>query len=235
MQQRTSSSGVAPGVALVAGILAVIGSFLSWAKASVPQGGLSVAAKGIDGWEGKATIVGGVILLVGGISALTGQAGARQRLRVSALIGGAMAAGVGIYTAITAKDQVIDSAASEIAKELSVTLEQAKAAVHQAIDQGALKIGLELGIFVVIGAGVIGIVAAVAATMSGGEVSPSAMGMPAATATGAGLTSWAAAPPPPQPEMPAAPPPESPWAAPSPTAPPVPPAEHVPPEDPGQQ
>ena len=121
MQQRTSSAGVAPGIALAAGILAVVGSFLSWAKASVSQGGLSVSAKGIDGWEGKATIVGGVILLIGGISALTGQPGARQRLRLSALIGGAIAAGVGIYTATTAKDQVIDGAASEDLRKSSVS------------------------------------------------------------------------------------------------------------------
>lgn len=236
MQQRASSGGVAPGIAVVGGILAVIGSFLSWAKASVPQGGLSVSAQGVDGWEGKATIVGGVILLVGGISAMTGQAGARRRLRASALIGGAIAAGVGIYTATTAKDQVIDGAASEIAKQLSISVEAAKAAVHQAIDQGALKIGLELGMFVVIGAGVIGIVAALAAMMGGADVAPSALGTPATAATGLGMTNWAAVtPPPPQPSLPDAPPAESPWATPEPRPSPEPPADPGRPEDSGQR
>ncbi len=238
MQDRTSSGGLAPGIAVVAGALAAIGSFLAWAKASVPQGGLSVSAKGIDGWEGKATILGGAILLVGGISALAGQAGARQRLRLSALIGGAIVAGVGVYTATTAKDQVIDGAASEIAKELSISVEQAKAAVHTAIDQGALKIGLDLGLFLVIGAGIIGIVAGVLAMMGGGDVASSSMGMPAATATGAGMTNWAAATPrqPEMPPAPAAPAAESPWAtSPPPPAPAEPSAEPAPPEDPGQQ
>ncbi len=236
MQQRASSAGVAPGIAVVGGILAVIGSFLAWAKASIPQGGLSVSAKGIDGWEGKATIVGGVILLVGGISALSGQAGARQRLRASALIGGAIAAGVGIYTATTAKDQVIDGAASEISKELSISVEAAKAAVHTAIDQGALKIGLELGIFLVIAAGVIGIIAALAAMMGGADVASSTLGVPTATATGVGMTNWAATtPPPPQPGLPDAPPAESPWAMPAPQPSPEPPADPGRPEDSGQR
>lgn len=220
MQQRTSSGGVAPGLAVVGGIVAVIGSFLSWAKASA--GGFSVAAKGVDGWEGKATIVGGVILLVGGISSLVGQSGARGRLRASALIGGVIAAGVGVYTATTAKDQVIEGAASEIAKELGVTVEQAKAAVNQAIDQGALKIGLEIGIFLVIAAGLIGIVAAILA-MTSRESAPAGTGISTATAiaTGTGMTDWAAGAPPPP--MPAAPPAEPPWTPPA------------PPEDSGQQ
>ncbi len=236
MQQRASSGGVAPAIAVVGGILAVIGSFLAWAKASVPQGGLSVSAKGIDGWRGKATIVGGVILLVGGISALTGQAGARQRLRASALIGGAIAAGVGIYTATTAKDQVIDGAASEISRELSISVEAAKAAVHQAIDQGALKIGLELGLFLVIAAGVIGIIAAVASMMGGAEVASSALGMQTATTTGLGMANWAATtPPPPQPGLPEAPPAESPWATPAPQPSPEPPVDPGRPEDSGQR
>ena len=100
--------------------------------------------------------------------------------------------------------------------------------MHRAIDLGALKIGLELGIFLVIGAGIIGIVAAIVAMMGGGEVTPPAMGMPTATAAGAGMTNWAAGTtPPPPPAMPTVPPAESPWA--------TPPPQPAPPEDPGQQ
>ena len=55
MQQRSSGATAAGALAVVGGALAVIGSFLSWANASAGQ--FTVSAKGIDGWEGKATII----------------------------------------------------------------------------------------------------------------------------------------------------------------------------------
>jgi hypothetical protein len=78
MQQPRSSGGVtAAALAVVGGVVAMAGSLLSWAKASV--GPSSFSAKGIDGWEGKVTIVAGVVMLVVGASALVGAEGARAR------------------------------------------------------------------------------------------------------------------------------------------------------------
>jgi hypothetical protein len=214
MEQRSSGSNAAGSIAVVGGLLAVIGSFLTWANASA--GRFAVSAKGIDGWEGKATIVGGIVLLVGGITAFT--RGSPDPLKGLGLLGGSVVAGVGIYTAVTAKDRVIDGAASEIARRLGVTLEQARTAVSQAVDSGALKIALDTGLYIVIAGGLLGIVAGLLAMRS----KPAAPAMPAA-AGGTGLTGWAA---------PAAP------ATPSPTptpggenAPPAPP--EPPPPDPG--
>jgi hypothetical protein len=214
MEQRSSGSNAAGSIAVVGGLLAVIGSFLTWANASA--GRFAVSAKGIDGWEGKATIVGGIVLLVGGITAFT--RGSSDPLKGLGLLGGSVVAGVGIYTAVTAKDRVIDGAASEIARRLGVTLEQARTAVSQAVDSGALKIALDTGLYIVIAGGLLGIVAGLLAMRS----KPAAPAMPAA-AGGTGLTGWAA---------PAAP------ATPSPTptpggenAPPAPP--EPPPPDPG--
>jgi hypothetical protein len=214
MEQRSSGTNAAGSIAVVGGLLAVIGSFLTWANASA--GRFAVSAKGIDGWEGKATIVGGIVLLVGGITAFT--KGSSDPLKGLGLLGGIVVTGVGIYTAVTAKDRVIDGAASEIARRLGVTLEQARTAVSQAVDSGALKIALDTGLYIVIAGGLLGIVAGLLAMHS----KPAAPAMPAG-AGGTGLTGWAA---------PAAP------AKPSPTptpggenAPPAPP--EPPPPDPG--
>jgi hypothetical protein len=175
-------------MAVAGGLLTVIGSFLSWATASAGQ--FTVSAKGIDGWEGKATIFGGIVLLIGGIAAF--RTGSADPLKRPGLLGGIVATGVGTYTAVTAKDQVIDGAASEIAKTLSIGLEQARAAVNQAVDSGVLKIALDVGLFMVIAGGVIGIVAGLLAVFT--KTSP-APGLPAAVG-GVGLTGWAAPPAP---------------------------------------
>jgi hypothetical protein len=172
-------------MAVAGGLLVVIGSFLSWANASAGQ--FTVSATGIDGWEGKATIFGGILLLIGGIAAF--RKGGADPLKRPGLLGGIVATGVGTYTAVTAKDQVIDGAASEIAKTLGIGLEQARAAVNQAVDSGALKIGLDIGLFMVIAGGVIGIVAGLLAMSTKTPPMPAAAG-------GVGLTGWAAPPAP---------------------------------------
>lgn len=228
MEQRSSGTNAAGSIAVLGGLLAIIGSFLSWANATA--GRFAVSAKGIDGWEGKATIVGGILLLIGGITVFTN--GSFDPLKRLGLLGGVVVAGVGIYTAVTAKDRVIDGAANEIARRLGVTVEQARVAVNQAIDSGALKIALDIGMFIVIAGGVLGIVAGLLAMRS----KPAAPAMPAA-AGGVGLTGWAV------PAAPAAPSPTenppTPWPTtaptPEPSAPPAPPSAppEPPPSDPG--
>jgi hypothetical protein len=228
MEQRSSGTNAAGSIAVVGGLLAVIGSFLTWANASA--GRFAFSAKGIDGWEGKATIVGGIVLLVAGINAFT--KGSSDPVKRLGLLGGMVVAGVGIYTAVTAKDRVIDAAANAIAARLGVTVEQARIAVNQAVDSGALKIALDIGLFIVIAGGVLGIVAGLLAMRS----KPAAPAMPAA-AGGVGLTGWAAPPAPatPSPTEPAPTPWPTPAPTPEPSPPPAPPTAppEPPPSDPG--
>lgn len=220
-------------MAVAGGLLAVIGSFLSWATASAGQ--FTVSATGIDGWEGKATIVGGIVLLIGGIAAF--RRGSADPLKRPGLLGGIVATGVGTYTAVTAKDQVIDGAASEIAKTLGIGLEQARVAVNQAVDSGVLKIALDVGLFMVIAGGVIGIVAGLLAmsTKTPAPAMPSAAG-------GVGLTGWAAppapgTPPPPpssgDPNAPTSTAALSPWVTPNPVPEPPKASQETPPADSG--
>jgi hypothetical protein len=190
MQRSRSSGGVTAAVlAVVGGVVAVAGSLLAWAKASV--GASSFSAKGIDGWEGKVTIVAGAVMLAVGASALVGAEGARARLRVSAIAGGVAAVGVGIYTALTATDQIVDSAASEIASELGVPVEQARSTVQAAVDHGLLQLSLQVGLYLVIAGGVLGIVAGILAIVTRAPVPA----MPAQPVSSSGSPDAAPLPP----------------------------------------
>ncbi|MEW6058676.1 MAG: hypothetical protein AB1551_00785 [Actinomycetota bacterium] len=183
MEQRTSSGGLAPALAILGGVLVMAGSVLDWATASA--GGFSTSAKGINGWEGKVTIVCGISMVIAGVSSFVGATGGKNRLRVSALVGGAGAAAISIYSAMSAEDQVIDGVATELAKQQAVAVEIARAAVQEAIDRGQFAVSLEIGIYLVIVGGIIGIVAAILAMMSRSAA-------PRAPAPAAGLTGWSA-------------------------------------------
>jgi len=215
MQERSQAGRLGGALAVLAGVAAVVGSILSWTERSVT--GFSATAKGINRWEGKATILGGVILLVGGIGALAAP-GARALLRATAIVGGGIAAGFGIYAALTAKDQVIDDAASEIGKQLGIPLNQARTALQEAIDQGALKISLEVGLYLVIAGGLVGIAVGLLA------LARRASSPPLATPSGAGLTGWTTPAPPVSPSsslsVPGEPFPDV-WATPVPPPPPT--------------
>lgn len=252
MQQRSGGGSIAPAIAVLGGILAALGSISNWAKASA--GSFSASAKGIAGWEGKITIVAGLVLIGAGVWALAGTAGSKKGIRGSALVGGLLATGVATYTALTPKDwaPVIESATSEIAKQLAIPVATARAAVQQAINRGDLKVSLAVGIYIVIAGGILGIVAAALAGMSRVsevEAVPGAPpgGVPDApgvAAPGAGLTGWSAPPPAPPAPAPPTPTETSPWAAPAPTPTGTspwatsPPPEHEPPnpvaEEPGE-
>lgn len=185
-------------LALTGGIAAVVGSALAWVELSI--GPMSQRARGIDGWEGKAAIVGGVVMLAPAIGGFVGSTDAGTRLR-TALIGGLIAAGVGTYTALTVDDQVLEAAA-----EANVPT----AIVRDAIASGSLQTSLEGGLYIVIAGGALGMIAGILAFGARANVPR----VPAGGTEGAGLTGWAA---PvhrttPDPTAPAA----SPWVPPSP-------------------
>jgi hypothetical protein len=213
IEQRVSSAGLAPTLAVVGGILAIAGSVLNWATFSA--GGFSVSAKGIDGLDGFLTIICGVLLLTAGVATFTGMIGGKSRLRVSALVGGLGAAGIGLYDALTAEHRLIEEAADALAHQLGIAVDAARTAVQQAINQGQIAVSVDVGLYVVIAGGIIGIVAGILAMTS----------VPARARTpspGSGLTGWyAPAPLPPPPPMPVSAPTErsSPWAIPEPTPP----------------
>jgi hypothetical protein len=144
-------------LALAGGVLAVVGSLLVWAEVSA--GPFTEQAKGIDGWEGKAAIVSGVVMVAAGIRVLAGSHQAMARLRPSAAIGGLVALGVGLYTTLTIREQLIEALAREIPR----------ADVERALDSGLLELTIGIGLYLVIAGGVQGVVAALIALGSRDE------------------------------------------------------------------
>ena len=166
MQGRAVLAGA---LALAGGVLAVVGSFLPWAEVSA--GPFTEQSKGIDGWEGKAAIIAGAVMVAAGIRVLAGSHQAMARLRPGAAIGGLVAAGVGVYTALTIRDQLIDAAASELPR----------AEVERALDSGLLQLTIAIGLYLVIAGGVQGVVAALVTLGSRDEPVDS---------SGSGLRGW---------------------------------------------
>jgi hypothetical protein len=137
----------------------------------VSAGPFTEQSMGIAGWEGKATIVAGAVMIAAGIRVLAGSHQAMARLRPSAAIGGVAAAGVGLYTAVTIRDQLVEAVATDLPR----------AEVERALDSGLLELTIGVGLYLVIAGGVQGIVAAIVAMGSRDEpVDPS----------GAGLRGW---------------------------------------------
>jgi hypothetical protein len=191
MQGRAVLAGA---LALAGGVLAVVGSFLPWAEVSA--GPFTEQAKGTDGWEGTAAIIAGAVMVAAGIRVLAGSHQAMARLRPGAAIGGLVAAGVGVYTALTMKDQLVDAAATELPR----------VEVERALDNGVLRLTIAIGLYLVIAGGIQGIVAALVALSHRDEpVAPSGVGLRGWSRTGADAPR--VPPTPPQmPDVPATPP-----------------------------
>ena len=173
MNRRASIAGV---LALVGGMAAAIGSFLPWAEISA--GPFSEQARGIDGWEGKAAIVAGLVMIVAGARVVAGSERAVARMRPGAAIGGLVAFGVGLYTALTAREQLLDAAQGQVPR----------AEVERALDSGLLELSIAIGLIVVIAGGAQGILAAL---LSIGASEPTTLAV-----SGGGLRGWSAPPDP---------------------------------------
>jgi hypothetical protein len=172
-------STLAASLALAGGVAAGVGSFLTWAEISA--GPLTERASGVSGWEGKATLVAALVMITGAVRVFIGAYDALDRMRPSALIGGLVAAGVGTYTALTAKDQLLDAAQSELPRSV----------VQEALDSGLLVLSISVGLWVVIAGGALGVLAAIVSSDGSRGRLPG---------SGGGLTGWSApvpAPPPP--------------------------------------
>jgi hypothetical protein len=192
MSGRASIAGV---LALVGGLAAVVGSFLPWAEVSA--GPFTQQLKGIDGWEGKGAVVAGLLMIVAGARVVAGSNRAITRMRPGAAIGGLVAFGVGLYTALTAREQLLDATQGQLPR----------AEVERALDSGLLELSIAIGLIVVIAGGAQGILAALLSIGVSEPAPPPASGGglrgwsndPSSGASGPAPTAGAPAPLPPPP------------------------------------
>ena len=208
MQASTPSSSPSPSalIGLVAGVVIAIGAFLPWAKETAL--GNAENAAGFDGWEGKVCLIAGAGIAIRSFLAM--RQGRTRQIATAVLIGGIIATGVAVYTAVTAKDQFRDALASELVSQ-GVLPDEATAstAVQAAIDDGQVTVSISFGLYVVIIGGVAAI-AAGAMGLTSKPVSTPSGGVPAGLADPSGGFSSPAGgfgSPAPTPSAPSAPPP----------------------------
>src|SRR4029453_8724452 len=102
---------------------------------------------------GTRALIAGAVMVAGGIRVLAGSHQAMARLRPGAAIGGLVAAGVGAYTALTIRDQLVDAAATPLPR----------AEGGGALENGVLQLRIAIGLYLVNAGGIQGIVAALVA------------------------------------------------------------------------
>ncbi|HET7929572.1 MAG TPA: hypothetical protein VFM40_08485 [Actinomycetota bacterium] len=174
---------VAGILGVVGGALLAVGSFLTWAE--VTGGGTSVTAKGVDGSDGYITLIAGVVAVVAGVMMARGT---RRVLAVLVILAGLVGGGIGLYDALTAKDSVLDAAAEELAPTFGATAQQVRSVLDQAIDAGQLSVSVSIGLYVVIGGGVVALVGGILGLRDAGEPAvpgrTTALAAPAATVRG---------------------------------------------------
>jgi hypothetical protein len=165
-------STLAATLALAGGVAAGVGSFLAWAEISA--GPFTEQARGIDGWEGKATLIAGIVMAGGAVRVFLQRPRAASGLALRGVVGGVVALGIALYTAATARDQLLDAAETQLGRGQA----------ERALDSGLLELSLAFGLFVVIAGAIQGIL--------GGLLSFGAR--EEAGISGRGLTGWSAPP-----------------------------------------
>lgn len=184
--ESVTPTPVAGILGVVGGALLALGSFLTWAE--VTGGGTSVTAKGVDGSDGYITLFAGLVAVVAGIMMARGT---RRVLAVLVILAGIVGGGIGLYDALTAKDSVLDAAAEELAPTFGASAQEVRAALDQAIDAGQLSVSISIGLYVVIGGGVVALVGGIVGLRDAGEHAA-----PAQTTTPAPPASTIGGPPP---------------------------------------
>src|SRR5205085_1687464 len=193
-----SASPLPAVLAIVGGLLVILGSFLTWfsvtADASALGGGsATISVNGMDG-DGTITLVAGIVLVILGIVMFVMRGRNLTAISIIALLGGVVAALVAVYDITTAKSNATDSVASTIAAQShgQVSADQAR----QVLTLVHFNISVGIGVILVAIAGVVGAIggalgirASRMAATPGGAVAvtpPPYASPPAETASAAG-------------------------------------------------
>jgi Tryptophan-associated transmembrane protein (Trp_oprn_chp) len=160
--ERTSLPIAAVAIIVVGGAIAIIGSVLTWFKATITadlssfgQGSqsFSQSGKGLD-IDGVATLIAAVVAIAAALLVLILRDRAtRTILGIVAILGGLVAAGFATYDLITGRDQILNG------------LREAATGVpiDRLLATGLLRLDItpQFGIFMVIAGGVIAIIGGV--------------------------------------------------------------------------
>jgi hypothetical protein len=154
------------------GLIAVVGSFLPWAKVSVnlSQFGAANFSESVGGLEadGWFTLIAGLVLIAIGIAAYRKMASSGTALGVIGIIAGLAAAGTAIYDITSIESATTDDFANAASGTAGASAEQ----LRQFIEQLDLQVSLQIGIILAAIGGLAGLVGAVMILMRRSSSTP---------------------------------------------------------------
>jgi hypothetical protein len=162
---RSTTTNVGLLLLLIAGVLFLIGAFVTAATVTIQ--GQSQTATLWDGWEGKASLILGIVLLATGVGIWA------MRERVNRRAVGALIAVVGLAATIfalvkilTVESEAVNAACAAAAAQQGVPVAAAKQAVQRLFDSGIASVSTGLGLYLVIIAGILTIASGVVLAMT---------------------------------------------------------------------
>jgi hypothetical protein len=156
--------GFAEAAVVLGGIAAVVGSLLEWFKIRVGLPGASgpflgartTAQSGIDGPDGRITLIAGSVVVLAGLAMFAWSSGGpRIVMGVLALLGGLAAAGLSAYDAATPQQRFMEANAPDLAARTDIPVATARRLYQGLFDSGTVRISLRFGILVVIAGGAV--------------------------------------------------------------------------------
>jgi hypothetical protein len=145
-------------LALVGGLAIAAGSFLDWFGAR-SIGVAAVSVSGIESWAGVATFACGVVAAVLGALAVAARTPRRPPWGASVVVAGACALLVSLTSAAMARERLVDAAVGRIAAATGVDDALARAVVERALRLSEVSVAVEAGLFVVVGGGLLAVLA----------------------------------------------------------------------------
>lgn len=196
--QQPSAGGATPigsVLAIVGGALLAIGSFLVWVTLS--GGGFDESTTGVDGSDGWITFAAGLVAILAGFLAIRS---GRRAIAVVVILAGLVGGGLGVYDALTVRDSI----AEELAPQLGVSVEEARAGVDLLVDGGQLEISMGIGLILVLAGGALALIGGLLMLarrkeQAGAEPAQAPVGMAVAPSPAAPIQETGGAPPPPPP------------------------------------
>jgi hypothetical protein len=154
------------GIALlvIGGALFIIGAFVSAATVKLPTGSVSESLWDQD-WEGIASLALGIVLLLAAAWAVW----ARGTLRaggLAILVAGLGGTGLALYKILTVEAEAVDGVAASLALQQGIPVAGAKPVAQQLFDSGQASVSVEIGLYLVLIAGVLTIVGGIMLAMS---------------------------------------------------------------------
>lgn len=164
MQRSTKGRTTAAAVAIVGGALLTVGSFLNWAELSLDSS-RQAFARGTDFSYGWFTFIAGLGVAACAVGWIVGW-WRRLLLGFAALLSSVTALGVGLFFALARDDRVMDVVALRLASRTDSPVDTVKAGLVMIVNHGLASISVQIGLYVIIVGGLMGIVAGALALIS---------------------------------------------------------------------